>query len=447
MRLSVLQVALDYNLRFPDRITQCSPLKTQLDFFPTGGEVFPDSAFIELVRSSPLAKPELMLWAGGQELIAPEIQYQIRKYRPILLHPTVERALNLPSTAAPPEPSRAVLNDVSKLLNEYVGLSEKSVSIVSRFIMSTWIIEALPTAPRLLVEGPESIQKTQLLQILKSLCRHSICLGAVTRNSFSSLPSYLRLTAILHDPVISPGLENLLLATTKRDNPTLRGGELRDLFGAHVVVSDSGHSRDSWPVRIACTGDTRTTYELDPETERRIHAEFQPRLLAFRFAHYREAQTMEYDISTFAPPLMELARSLAAATPDDEQRRAEVKVLLADENAELRDAQWIVLDTVIVEALLVYCREAKQPSVYMAEIAQMAKAILEGRGEFRDVDPGNVGRRVRGLGIKVEPRDAKGSTLRLTNAACASIHELAHRLGVPGIKQGECRHVGDVPGI
>jgi hypothetical protein len=97
---------------------------------------------------------------------------------------------------------------------------------------------------------------------------------------------------------------------------------------------------------------------------------------------------------------------------------------------------------VIIEAILVHCREAKMQSVYVGAIAEMAQKILEGRGESRRLDPGETGRRIRNLGFSAEPRDARGVKLRLTNEVCVRAHELAHRFDVPAVRECDCKAVG-----
>jgi hypothetical protein len=74
-------------------------------------------------------------------------------------------------------------------------------------------------------------------------------------------------------------------------------------------------------------------------------------------------------------------------------------------------------------------------SVYVGGIAEMAEKILEGRGEGRKLDPGEVGRRIKTLGFSTEARDARGVKLRLTTTVCVRVHELAHQCNVPGVHE------------
>ena len=104
-------------------------------------------------------------------------------------------------------------------------------------------------------------------------------------------------------------------------------------------------------------------------------------------------------------------------------------------------ANWVDLTTVIVEAILLYCREAKAEHVYVGAVAKMAEKILHGRGESRSIDAGAAGQRIKALGFSTERRDARGVKLLLSTGVCARVHELAHLLDVPGARECECRRM------
>jgi len=249
----------------------------------------------------------------------------------------------------------------------------------------------------------------------------------------------MRFTLLICQPSISSKLSNVLQAATRGDAPILRGGELLDLFGAQVISCDAGI--EGWPggvLRIPCVPNGDRLPALDKATQQRVTEELQPKLLAYRFARYAEASISRFDSSKFAMPLRGLAKTLAAVTPGDAELQDELHSLLEDKNTEIKSANWIDLNTVIIEALLVFCREARKPSVYVGEIGDMAKAILRGRGEVRELDPGEIGRRLKSLGFVTAPRDAKGVTLELSNKVCVQVQALANQMGVPGAQEACC---------
>ena len=267
-------------------------------------------------------------------------------------------------------------------------------------------------------------------------------MGEVTPAALCSLPSGMHFTLLLHQDAVSRKLAALLKATSVRGNPVLRAGELLDFYGAQAILCGSGFGEDTWAIssiRVPCIPLSERLPVLNSEEQQRIAEDLQPKLLAFRFSNYLAACATTFDNSKFAIPLQELSASLAAATPADIHLQQELHTLLQEEDTEIKSASWVDPNTVIIEAILAHCREAKMQSVYVGAIAEMAGKILEGRGESRRLDPGEIGRRIKSLGFPAAPRDARGVKLRLTNAVCVRAQELAHQFDVPGARECECR--------
>ena len=272
-------------------------------------------------------------------------------------------------------------------------------------------------------------------------------MSEVTPAALCSLPSGMHFTLLLHQDAISRKLGALLQAAAVRGNRVLRAGELLDFYGrpSHPVRL-SGFGEDAWAmssIRVPCIPLSERLPVLNDEEQQRIAENLQPKLLAFRFSNYLAACATNFDNSNFAIPLRELSASLAAATPADINLQMELHTLLQEEDTELKSASWVAPNTVIIEAILAHCREAKMQSVDVGAIAEMAGKILEGRGGRCRLDPGEVGRRIKSLGFPTEPRDARGVKLRLTNAVCVRAQELAHRFDVPGARDVNVG-VGDV---
>jgi hypothetical protein len=85
---------------------------------------------------------------------------------------------------------------------------------------------------------------------------------------------------------------------------------------------------------------------------------------------------------------------------------------------------------IAVEAVLVACRESPGEAVYVSELSNFARALLNGRGEDSTIDPGAFGKRLKLLGF-VTARDAKGKKLRLTEAVHTRSLQLARTLDIP----------------
>ena len=76
---------------------------------PTAGEIFPDGAAIQLLRS-PDSKEQwsLVLCHKGTLDIKSEMPYVNRVYAPMPVDPSVATAVRFPTRVAPPEPTRTV---------------------------------------------------------------------------------------------------------------------------------------------------------------------------------------------------------------------------------------------------------------------------------------------------------------------------------------------------
>jgi hypothetical protein len=77
--------------------------------------------------------------------------------------------------------------------------------------------------------------------------------------------------------------------------------------------------------------------------------------------------------------------------------------------------------------------------VYVSDLAKIAQEILYRREEDSVIDPGAFGKRLKLLGFKTEPRDAKGMKVRLTEDVCRRAQQLARDFGIP-----ELEHDGGV---
>jgi hypothetical protein len=101
---------------------------------------------------------------------------------------------------------------------------------------------------------------------------------------------------------------------------------------------------------------------------------------------------------------------------------------------KIRDGKWIELSALAVESMLVPCSESSGGVVYVGELSEIAQEILTRRGGSSVIDPGAFGKRLKLLGFRTEPRDAKGMKIRLTEDVCRRARQLAHDFGVPHVQ-------------
>ena len=400
----------------------------------TAGEMFADGAMIELVGGVHFARPQLMLWDGSRETIGPIVEHDGQRYEPAEIDSSILQQLTLPTRSCPHGTTREFLVNLCKLVTNLVGLDEKATSLVARVVLCSAIIDAVSVAPVLVIAGPDIARANRLVRLLRCLCRHSVPLTSVTPASFYSLANGVRYTFLISQASVSDKLQKLLDDASNRDRKIPFRGRLLDLFGVQVIQCDSVLADDARPLRSIQISMLPTEAALPPfdqEVERQIATEFQPKLLSFRRANLGAAQGLNFDTSKFSFALRDLAQSLAAATPNDPELRADVFELLREEDSESRSAKWIDSNAIAVEAVLIAWSESSGEAVYVSELSNLAQALLNGRGGDSRIDPGAFGKRLKLLGFVTEPRDAKGKKLRLTEAVHSRALRLARDLDIP----------------
>ena len=325
---------------------------------------------IELVGGAHPAHPQLMLWDGSKDIIAPAIEHNGRAYKPAPIENSILQQLMLPTHCCPHGTTREFLAETCSLIANLVGLDEKSASLAARIVLCSAIIDAVSVAPVLVIAGPDTARANRLVSVLRCLCRHSVPLTSVTPASFCSQANGARYTFLISQANISDKLQKLLDDASRSDRKIPFRGRLLDLFGVQVIQSESVLADDPWPlrsIRIAMVPTGTALPAFDQDAQRLIATEFQAKLLSFRRANLGAAQRINFDASKFSLGLGDLARSLAAATPDDAELQAEVFELLREEDTESRSARWVDLSAIAVEAVLVACRESPRVSFSTSE--------------------------------------------------------------------------------
>jgi hypothetical protein len=407
--------------------------------FPTTGRVFANGTAIEPLRD--LTNPErlcLAYWDGMRATIGSEVKCGGQTFAPAPIDPTVLRALTLPTRIAPYGSARKLLEDMSAVVTEYTGLPENSVAAMSRWALSNWFPEMRP-APGLSVIGLDTTAGRQVFELLHSLCRHALLLTEMNAAGLRSLPMEWGLTLLIPEPVLSADVQRILSGARRGIGFIPRGGRLLDFHCAVATCSEfvGACGPGVMPsLEISLVPAHEGLPVLDSEMQQKIASDFQPKLLSYRLENYTRVRNAAFDAPRLTPSLRELVKNLAACTPDDPDLQAQVLEFLRAQDQETRSAGWLDLNVVIVEAILAFVHEAKEDSVYVAEITKAAETILRGRGENRNLEARAIGPRLRPLGLITEPRDRNGIRLVLTGEVSRRAHELAHSFSVPSIQDG-----------
>jgi hypothetical protein len=396
---------------------------------PTFGEFFPDGTLIEMIRGEQQETAQLMLWDGKNEIVGSRVKHDGRDFELGVIHSSILRELALPAQCIPYGTTREFLNEICTLITNFVGLDENSARLVGRIVLCSSLIEASPVAPTLRIVGPDATRGNRLMALLRCLCRHSLPLAGVTPAGFCSLPSGAKFTYLIDHRNLSDKLLGLFDDASSRDRKIPSRGRLLDLFGVQIfhIVGDELPPLRAITISMTPTGQVLPT--LDLGAQQRITNEIQGKLLGFRRANLAAAADLQFEASKFSLKLQDLAKTLAAATPDDVQLQDEVFNLLRDQERQVRSDAWVNLSTITMEAVLVAYHDSPGGFVYVSDLADIAQEFLTRRGEDTEIDDGSLGKRLKSLGFMTE-RDAKGSKLHLTQAALNHASQLAKDLGV-----------------
>jgi hypothetical protein len=399
----------------------------------TYGELFADGTMIELIAGVHNGNPALMLWDGAAETIGARVEHCGQLYEPAQIDGSVLRELTLPTQCCPHGGTRDLLAEICKLVTDLVGLDEKSASLVGRIVLCSHLLDAVSVAPAIMIVGPDAERAKLLMTLLRCLCRHALLLTGVTPAGFCSLASGARFTYLISQSSLSDNLRKLLDDASSRDRKIPSRGGLLDLFGVQIIHSDPIFAGDSWPTRSIQIAMIPTEQELpafDLDAEHQITKEFQAKLLSFRRTNLGVAHRLHFDASKFTFALRDLARSIAAATPDDLELQAEVFGLLREKDLEIRSDRWIDPSAIAGEAVSVAGFESPGGTAYVSDLAKIAQEIQRRRGEELTIEPAVFGKRLKLLGFATE-RDAKGKKLHLTEAVRNRAQQLVRDFGDP----------------
>jgi hypothetical protein len=401
----------------------------------TFGEVFSDGIFVEAVHD-PVDRGLLrfMVWNGARAVTETSFDHDGRTYRPKQIDPTIARELNLPTEFMRGESVSRLVADLRTLVHKYSGLPDVYAGLVTRFVLSTWTPEAFPAAPIIHLLGPESFEATQLLHLLRCLCRRAVAVTGVTAANLCSLPLEFGLTLVIAQRDVEDPLENFFITSRRRGWTIPRSGRLVPAFCPKVLHCPSYYGTASiGAVSVPVEPAEGLLPVLDFEAQAQVSAEFQPRLLGFRFGQLANVINSDFDCRNANLDVRESVNAFVAVTPGCPELHAEVLQLISDQEEEARDTHWTDPTIVLVETVLLSAHAPELAAPYVGKITDGLKTLLSARGMERDLKPNQVGRMLRNLGLKLAPRTSSGVKLIMDEAARRKIHDLAKSLNVPSL--------------
>jgi hypothetical protein len=414
---------------------------------PTAGEVFPDGTAIELLRD-PVGSEKLTLvrFRDGILDIKPTMPYANRVFAPMPVDASVAAAVRIPTHVAPPESTKQLYDDVYAVINSHLGQLDSCVTAMVFAAFASWLSPVLPMAPILAISTPPGSPKNVVLQLLRLLCRRTLCVAGVRRSNLFRVPMELRPTLVLDEPELQDTMQNILHASAHRGAYFPSNDGVRELYGPKIVVTSKpthGLMTDTDVLRVALIPLSRQLAFLDKKAEERIAEDFQPRFLGYFLRNFNSVQIPDFDVSGLAVPIQALAHAFGAAMIGDPELQSKIVPLLKIQDEELRADRARTFESVVLEAFLSFIHEGGWSKVRTDNVAQRVAAIYKGRGSDQAPSPEAVGWAIRRLGIPSGRINRAGNGVELNVSVCRLIHKLAQAHGVRAMEGGlrtDCRH-------
>jgi hypothetical protein len=190
--------------------------------------------------------------------------------------------LTLPSGRASCGSTSALFEAISDLFVVH-GIPPEAARLFAHFTACTWFPELLPIAPCVVIRGPRP-EAHLALGVLGSVVRHGLFLTEITMRAFGGLPMHLQLTLLIG--CLKPSVHQALGASIfpRAYLPCSEG--LMHVCCAKAVYAGARAPEglsDQSVLRIDLPPSQKRLPVIDVAEQQEIAAEFQPRLVDFRF--------------------------------------------------------------------------------------------------------------------------------------------------------------------
>ena len=298
----------------------------------TSGERF-NGVILDLVKNPKDGQLELLRWRTGKPFIAPHIKFGGRTYRPLLLDPTVMRAIRWPFNVCDYGSTKGLFESLVNVISRFTNFLVQDASLISYFVLSTWFGDALPMVPNLAILGTYTADAIQLLRLLSCLCRRAIVLANVSHSNLLSFPLFLNSTLLLDRPRLTPTLQHLLACSNRPAVGLIKSGTVVNGACPKAIflrMDDVPEILSGSTVQISLPVPNLATPVLNSVAIDEISHEFQPKLFSYRLNNYHKLSALVIfpNACNLEPNTKELATILATCVIGDPALAAAVFPLL-----------------------------------------------------------------------------------------------------------------------
>jgi len=323
--------------------------------------------------------------------------------------------------------------------------AERESRLLAVFAMSTWIADRLPTAPTLVISGPDQRSGIELLRLLHCLCRRPVLLAEVTALGLRTLPSHFSLTLLISQQRLRPAMLRVLSVAQHRGMHLLGSrGTLIDIYGPKAIFcgSDAMDSFSESAIQISTAQAGGRSIAIDEQLQKRVADEFQPQLLSYRLQNVSNLSTSGIEVENLSSATEQLAFIIAASLREEPELARETVRLLQAQDDDIRAQQLLDVDVLLVEVLWGLIHKGAYNAVMVNDLAKFVNVLLQDRGETSYYSPVEIGWKLHTAGI---PRHATAAGRQVVLDAAnrrrihnlARCYELSFAKSVPG-----CRDCG-----
>jgi hypothetical protein len=399
----------------------------------TGGELLPDGTFLEVIRDPYNPRGVALLrWDGERAEVADRIDCADRTYIPTTLNASAIEAIYFPGERKDHGSLAQLFDKLVDVINSCFFLPERELRLLAYFVLSTWVVDALPKAVTLLVSGPSLAEISQLFRLLRCLCRRAVRLGDVSSSGLCAMPMELGLCLLMEGVTLNRSTRAFIKASGSRGSFVPRSGDFIDLHCAKALSFENDEIDDAIAATMLRLNVVRgeSPYRILSATEeKRLAEEFQPMLLDYRLKTFKAVRDSTFDVPQFTPEMRELAISLGSSAAGDTELTCGIIPLLTPDDDEARVHRSVRLECVIAVVLLALVHERKAKRLIVSEITRFVNAALQANGESVEYSPKEIGWRFTTLGIHTR-RIHGGKGVLFDREFSRLVHHLARKLGV-----------------
>jgi hypothetical protein len=402
--------------------SRVKPCPSAMDENPETSSLCGIARIKEMLRSAngTASYPSAFLVRTGDEGNLAEIEAQYR----LVNDPW--KGSPLPSRPRPYGTTEKLFSWIKEMVAQYAPVSEAASDLLTFWILSTWLQEAISLAPCLLLTGPAHEGET-VLRALNAFCRNPMMLFGLNDSILQKVQWSGWPTLLVSEPNLSKRMAALVGTSTRRGFTVFVKERRMDFFCPKAIFAgDELTSKDKLQncLHIALTvlpkGKPRPLRSIPDEVSQSV----QNQLLNYRLKNLSRVKNATLNTSALSAENFAVGEALGSCVFDAPELQERLIALLTPYECQQTAERADSFEGLTIEAVLTLCHAGKTQA-YAREIADEVNLIQEQRGEALRLSPAKVGHKLKKLGLFSRRLDPSGNGLILDLATRERVHQVA----------------------